>query len=139
MSRECGDCSACCTGVLWFEDQSASGDTVIATSNMPTCNKYQNGCTIYGERPFTCRAFECNWKRDTGLPEFLKPNKCGFILYVDKSDGQEHTFLRQTKYEQVDQVALVWALWWATHNTTGTIQVNTQYNGELMFRGELEE
>lgn len=135
MSRECGDCYACCTGILWFNDKSMTGEDVIASSNMPVCSKYESGCTIYPDRPITCRSFRCSWLEDEGLPESLKPNKCGFITYQNEDEEGKHTFIRQTKYEEVDQVQLVWAIWWAVSQNEGSVQVNTQYNGELLFRG----
>lgn len=42
------------------------------------------GCMVYRDRPPTCRAFQCLWTRDEGLPEEMRPDRCGVILVETK-------------------------------------------------------
>jgi hypothetical protein len=38
------------------------------------------GCTIYDQRPHSCRVFACEWIWDSSLGEEWKPNKCKMVI-----------------------------------------------------------
>jgi hypothetical protein len=40
------------------------------------------GCTIYGDRPGSCRAFHCSWIQDPHLGPEWKPDRAKFVLHV---------------------------------------------------------
>jgi hypothetical protein len=60
MKNLCGKCNACCTALRidkndmsWREADKEAGET---------CDKLCDGrCSIYKERPFTCKQYECLW------------------------------------------------------------------------------
>jgi len=76
MSRECGDCTACCEGWL--------ADADLGMHPGKTCPNLQGGrCAIYAERPEQpCRNFYCLWVKMPRLPEGLRPDRCGVIAWV---------------------------------------------------------
>jgi len=66
--RECGSCSLCC--------KLLSVDALNKPANT-WCGGWEKdkGCTIYEDRPESCRTFECAWLQVPDMPENLKPNK----------------------------------------------------------------
>ena len=78
VKRQCGDCTACCDGRLSLN---IFGNKWVGRP----CHYLAEGvgCTIYKNRPQSpCKTFECGWLKDKTFkyPEWLKPNKSGFIL-----------------------------------------------------------
>lgn len=73
--RSCGDCSLCCKLMSVRELDKAA---------FKWCRHARPGakpgaCTIYEERPATCRTFLCHWRLGV-LPEHMKPNKIGAVF-----------------------------------------------------------
>lgn len=71
MPRSCGSCTACCTLLSIPELQKPE-----ATKCSHQC---QWGCGIYGERPESCRVFECLWLQGA-LGRKYKPDECGLMV-----------------------------------------------------------
>ena len=74
--RECGTCTACCTGTLFtkiFDAMVRRGEP---------CPYVCGGCTIYEDRPEICRNFQCMWlaNPDNDYPAWLKPDVCNFVV-----------------------------------------------------------
>ena len=72
--KSCGGCGACCKL------------PEIVELNKPahvTCVNYvaAQGCSIYPERPGSCRAFECGYLQNPALGEEWRPDRAGFMLY----------------------------------------------------------
>lgn len=86
--RECGDCTKCCEG--WLADQ-VRGKAFYPGINchyLSTCGK---GCTIYEDRPKTpCRDYECQWKKDPEIPEWMKPNAINAIISPKRENGHDY-------------------------------------------------
>lgn len=86
--RPCGDCVACCEGHL------------IGNSYG---NKFGNGkqciflvkqdCTIYTDRPETCRKYQCAWTQGL-LPENLRPDQSGIMVSVEVDKEANKQFLK---------------------------------------------
>lgn len=76
MDKTCGDCIACCDGILnatIFEHKISKG-----VSCPFVC---KTGCTIYETRPENpCRSFKCGWLIHPNIPEYMRPDKSGVIL-----------------------------------------------------------
>lgn len=139
MNRDCGGCTECCTGQLHFQDEDTNGNIIVATAEMG-CTKFANGCTIYEDRPDTCRSFECMYTMDVGLPESLKPSVCGFIIHrysPGKNTDIEKArivFTQNKDGPDIDDKALVFGLWWAMTQTKDDIELNSRKFGNLRFR-----
>jgi len=74
QGRACDGCTQCCT---WLSGQ-AHG---VEFGNGVSCSFLKgNGCGIYDTRPNVCRSFQCLWKTDLNLPEWLKPSLVNVIL-----------------------------------------------------------
>jgi len=68
--RACGDCMACCTV------------THVPELNKPvgvTCKHCEKGCSIYEERPNSCRAFACAWLQGD-LADDMRPEMIGVMF-----------------------------------------------------------
>lgn len=82
----CGDCTACCTSVGVEE---INKPPAVACPHL--CG---SGCGIYADRPHSCRAWSCLWRRGvlTGGLDY-RPDRLGLILDVtecsiDYKEGQ---------------------------------------------------
>ena len=76
--RECGTCTLCCK-VAGVEELSKPIGVWC-----PHCVKGKR-CTIYDQRPPSCRLFHCQWLVEHGLGPEWKPERAKFALV--KSDG----------------------------------------------------
>lgn len=77
MARECGTCTVCCT-----------------VTKVPELNKPENvtckyvcgvgsgctGCSIYKDRPQSCRNFKCLWLQTPEMDDNLRPDKSGVMF-----------------------------------------------------------
>jgi len=72
-ARECGPCQACCELPTVPE---------LKKPMFTRCgNLCAEGCSIYAERPVTCRAFVCAWLRgDAILADEDRPDQLGLML-----------------------------------------------------------
>ena len=68
--RECGDCTVCCTTLKVPELNKTEG---------VQCDKCTTKCSIYKDRPQSCRDFKCEWLKGY-LPDNYSPDQSGFIL-----------------------------------------------------------
>ena len=67
-ARTCGDCTLCCKlmGVPELKKPSARW--------CASCDQGK-GCTVYEERPPSCRNFQCFWLMDENFPEEFRPDR----------------------------------------------------------------
>jgi len=85
MSRQCGECTACCEGWLIAD---INGKRMEPGT---PCYLLQigKGCSDYENRPENpCKGFECEWLRLPDLyPEEMRPDKVGAIFSLQEVDG----------------------------------------------------
>ncbi|MGD8728931.1 MAG: hypothetical protein PVF90_04470 [Gemmatimonadota bacterium] len=88
--RECGPCSACCTVIAVHEIEKGAYE--------PCTHLCASGCGIYGERPGSCRTFECQWLRgalevDGSIDTAMRPDACAVIFdyQPDTAFGEMYT------------------------------------------------
>lgn len=84
VGRSCDGCNKCC---IWLTGSAYGYDF----GNGKSCHFLrQNKCTIYPNHPVDpCQVFECQWKANRSLPEWLKPDKSHVIIlkkYIDIFD-----------------------------------------------------
>ncbi len=81
MSRACGECTMCCRlpGVVELSKPAGEWCKHCAIGK---------GCTIYEERPSSCKFFECLWLTDERMPEDLRPDKSKVIFYPPAESGR---------------------------------------------------
>jgi hypothetical protein len=135
VKRQCGDCTACCDGrmVLDIFGKRYSG--------RPCHYVGEKGCTIYKHRPNDpCRIFNCGWLRDKDFkyPEFLKPNKSGFILLDWKKTKTGIPFIIAIAgRDGYSNEALFWLLDYCSENNLNIefmLQKTKHYIGSKEFR-----
>lgn len=85
-TRTCGDCIACCQ-ILNIDEPALKKP---AGQICPNHNGV--GCSIYQNRPQTCRDWFCLWRRDDGLPETANPAKCGVAFSVERTQNPPNMF-----------------------------------------------
>ena len=75
MGRACGGCTACCTAMAVDE---------LYKPGFAPCRHMRaagDGCSCYGSRPASCRAFECLWLRGLVLTaDEHRPDRIGLVL-----------------------------------------------------------
>lgn len=91
MSRECGDCSACCTVLGVIEIDKSAFD--------PCCHLGSEGigCGVYGNRPDSCATYECLWLSGLLPKETDRPDKIGVVF----SSTQSHVLGRYIQAAEV--------------------------------------
>jgi hypothetical protein len=74
--RACGTCTLCCKvmGIVELEKPKGSWCDHAVPGQ---------GCSIYAERPHSCRVFSCLWLLDEGLGEEWKPEKSKLVIVPD--------------------------------------------------------
>lgn len=80
--RECGECNLCCK---WLSHE-VYGQWV--TPGNP-CRFVRECCTIYEDRPPTCRTYHCAWLQGL-LPEWMYPHLIGIIVSVKNWTGGQY-------------------------------------------------
>jgi len=72
--KTCGSCTACCT-VLGIPELKKRAWERCPHVELGT------GCTIYDERPSSCRKFICGWLLDPDMGPDLKPENCHVVFF----------------------------------------------------------
>lgn len=142
VKRECGECTACCEG--WLSG-TAHGSRFYPNS---PCHYLDgcNGCSIYKDRPEICQQFECLWKQTNQIPGWLKPSRCGAILYQrsyydkDGKYGEPGETIRWWSMvecgKQLDSAVLAWTIHQTKHagiNLHYTVNRQNYYLGDDNF------
>lgn len=88
MSGACGPCNLCCTvmGVVFDDGRpKKEGGTRCEYAKC-------GGCSIYPDRPTSCREFQCLWLYTQGnprglesMPRHLRPDKTGVVLEANSA------------------------------------------------------
>lgn len=93
--RTCGGCTRCCEVVPVKE---------IGLKPFTRCPKLRDwtsaagpGCSIYANRPYSCRAWSCLWLKSAQLPDEMRPDKSGIVVdeiielisVTEKATGKE--------------------------------------------------
>lgn len=73
--RECGACTACCTH-LRIEDPDLRKLAGTPCQNLST----GNGCSIYPDRPQTCRNWYCGWRYMPQLNDQCRPDQSEILI-----------------------------------------------------------
>jgi hypothetical protein len=104
IGRSCDGCTMCCQGWLTGE---AWGHKFYPGRPCGWITK--KGCAIYENRPINpCQTFQCEWKRNVSLPQWLKPDVSGVIVKYSVLD--QHVYLRVVESRQdIDPRIYDWA------------------------------
>jgi len=86
MDRSCGKCSLCCRLL---------GIDALGKAAGEWCRHcvVGRGCSIYPERPDSCREFECLYKTDPALPEAWNPAHAHLMLRMDHDRSRLMVFV----------------------------------------------
>jgi hypothetical protein len=74
--KQCGTCTACCSSIPVSE---------IGLLPYTRCHYLRApfdpkiGCSIYADRPISCRNWSCVWL-SSELPDELRPDRCGIVI-----------------------------------------------------------
>lgn len=79
-SRNCGECTVCCSGWLRAEIHGHHMGGGVACHFLK-----REGCGIYESRPQVCRDFVCGWLMPgSPFPDHWRPDKIGVIIRADR-------------------------------------------------------
>lgn len=95
----CGECNVCCSALRIDKDEIhwKYGDKAAGQP----CEKLENGqCSIYKERPGTCKRYECLWlqlsKKVDGVALNWRPDNLGILVSTKlKEDGKLHFNIKE--------------------------------------------
>lgn len=92
--RECDGCTKCCEGWLFAN--------IHGKQMYPgrPCHwvKLGKGCAIYENRPKEpCVTFNCEWKRNEDIPEWMKPSDSNVILHRKKIPNTNIEYIEVTE------------------------------------------
>jgi hypothetical protein len=80
--RECGACSLCCK-LTYVVELNKPID-----SWCPHCQPGHGGCTIYADRPTSCRTFTCGWlSGEQKISDEWFPPRCKMIIARAADEG----------------------------------------------------
>lgn len=100
--RRCDECDLCCTAVsVPAIGQRWNGSPTVPDFEKPASARCQylagspgHSCTVYSDRPRTCREFACLWRAsDTLLPESMYPARVGFVVAMNGVFGEFPTII----------------------------------------------
>lgn len=81
--RSCAGCTGCCDG--WLKGSAHGYDF---WPGRPCHFVTETGCSIYENRPENpCKSYNCLWRTNTSVPEWMKPSECGVVLTEKTIDG----------------------------------------------------
>lgn len=129
MTRQCGDCTACCQG--WLPGE-AYGRHFFPGK---PCHFLEcNGCTIYEQRPESpCQHYNCEWLINWTIPAWMKPTVSNAIItqrnWTDSRGGENKYWDVCETGKKITPEALNWLFQY--HQGTGmpmVIQVNGGYH-----------
>jgi Fe-S-cluster containining protein len=73
--RACGSCNVCCVALTIDDKALQKVQGYRCRHTLP-----DKGCAIYENRPDTCRAFFCGWRRLKWIRETLRPDISGVLV-----------------------------------------------------------
>ena len=137
--RECGECTACCSGRL-------AGNIYghVMKPGTPCHFLGANRCSIYSKRPEDpCKNFVCVWLADQEriIPEWMKPSLSKVIIREEEWSGGK--FWKALEYGQkMDAGILNWLIQHCIENDIPLLyEVSGSYNiiGPAEFREEIDK
>ncbi len=89
-NRHCGDCTACCALMAIIE---------VDKPHFAECTHLcQQGCSIYRNRPATCRQYACLWRAGAIKgDERTRPDVLGVVFHPTNADGKTVLELWETE------------------------------------------
>lgn len=112
--RNCDGCTMCCNGNLTLEVNEHKVSPGNPCPHMTDC-----GCDLYDDlsRPPTCNTYSCVWTQDWYFPDWVKPDKCGFILSRTGRSSKIIKLVTNVVGDgKIDPAALFWVINWAKRN-----------------------
>lgn len=83
-NRECGPCNACCTQPVILDPALKKAPGVVCPNW-----KANIGCSIYEDRPRTCRGHFCAWRQLAQFDDSWRPDLSNIYIEL-KCDPPEH-------------------------------------------------
>jgi Fe-S-cluster containining protein len=130
--RKCGECTECCKGWL-----TANIHGRVMKPGLP-CHFFGNKCTIYPQRPDTCRGFKCSWLDDSeyNIPEWIKPSLSKIIITTRVWGDDEEPYWSVVECgEEISPSVLNWLLIFTSNNN---ICVEYRIKGAIFHKGTAE-
>jgi hypothetical protein len=89
--RECNECNVCCDGSLMGNSHGNKFG-----NKKPCVFLVTNKCSIYKDRPNSCKSFQCAWSQKL-LPEWMRPDKCGVLVSIENDINKQYLKVVETK------------------------------------------
>jgi len=104
--KKCDGCTLCCRGTLTVNINEHK-----VYPEHPCPHVVEDGCGIYDDlsRPPICDNYGCAWLKDWTLPDWMRPDKVGFLM------TEQNSFVTLTadfNSGVIDGTALLFAIEW---------------------------
>ena len=127
ITRECGECTACCKTHIGIEMKMQGGDY---------CDHCQigHGCSIYEKRPFACQVYRCVWVCGSGEEEY-RPDRLGVVVDLKGIEfhGTEVVAINFWEVEKGATQKLQVEMWMASNIEGGNVVVCRRYEEESTY------
>lgn len=79
VENKCGECTACC----FVLKVNVGAEVKPSFSKCPNLrDKLFPGCSIYKNRPASCKRYQCLWLKDGEKKLYMRPDQCGLVMHV---------------------------------------------------------
>lgn len=135
--RECGGCTKCCEG--WLQAD-IKGHKMYP--GRPCHFLAAGACTIYGDRPGTCRNYNCAWKSEDIFPAWMRPDLSGVIItkMVNPMNPQAFYYEVSEAGGKLSVSALNWLVQWVLetgNNLSYEIEGKRHLIGNSVFKSSI--
>lgn len=107
MKRECGDCQLCCRLLAVIDNEPWRKGKAIDKPAGVRCEyqKHRKGCSIYADRPYCCKVWNCRWLVSDDTADQARPDRSHLVIDV----MPDYVTLRADEGEPINlQVVQVW-------------------------------
>jgi hypothetical protein len=104
--RDCDGCTLCCRGTLTLQAKEHK-----VYPGHPCPYMVDDGCGIHKDpsKPECCDSYLCVWLENPDMPEWMKPDKVGFLM----TEANSYVILTADFASgQIDGTALLYAIDW---------------------------
>ena len=131
IGRACDGCTKCCEG--WLYGTAYGYDF----SPYKKCAFLNKGCSIYPLRPASpCKSFQCQWKANRSLPEWLKPDKSDVIILGKMLKEFKYLFIVPAG-KKINTQVYEWAEKYSKENERNNTVISDESNYKIFSQNKL--
>lgn len=131
LGRPCAGCTKCCEGWLYAKIY----DFEISPTEGSCKFLGKHGCGIYPVWDTLCKNFQCEWKENSQVPDYMKPDKSNVIILTKRIENYVYRRL-VTAGTPIQEYVFDWA---AQEAEKGKHAVGYKNSGEFTIWSKNQE